>query len=293
MTHLSKLSSGRRTRAFTLVEILTAVAITTIIVFTLVKMFDTASKALQVANRQTDVWESARSTFGILRNDIGEVAVGGSADRLNLLAINQPSQFVGGFEFRLQDIFLLSRDNNQWIFNGFLLGKDRDSDPPDSGVLTLYRYRTNYSALSAVVPEIDQALRVPPLAVGKALAARDQYLLDVANGIENRAVSVMARGIVHLRIVAYATDGRAFTNSALINPAPGDHFIDGDTVLFQGEMLPASVDLEMFVLHPDRIEEYKSQGGPIARKNYLDKHVDSVQLFRTRIPIRRDLLARQ
>lgn len=136
MMQLSKQLPGRRTRAFTLVEILTAVAITTIIVFTLVKMFDTASKALQVANRQTDVWESARSTFGILRNDIGEVAVGGNYDRLNLLAINKPSQFVGGFEFRLQDIFLLSRDNNQWVFNGFLLGKDRQSDPDDAGVLT-------------------------------------------------------------------------------------------------------------------------------------------------------------
>ena len=150
------------------------------------------------------------------------------------------------------------------------------------------------------MPDIDQTLLVPPLGVTKAGDARDQYLIDVANGITtNRAVSVLAKGIVHLRIITYATDGRAFTNSndlpklAPPLPLPTDHFIDADTVIFQGDMLPASVDLEMFVLEPDRIAEYKSQGGDIARRNYLDKHVNSVQLFRTRIPVRRELLARQ
>ena len=292
--------SQRRARAFTLVEILTAVAITTIIVFALVSMFNTSIKALQTANRQTDIWEAARSTFGILKNDIGEVTTGGSSDRLNLFAANRPPAQVGGFDFRLQDIFLLSRENNQFNLTGFLVGKDQDSDADDVGVRTLYYYRTNYSAVSGTIPDIDQTLRVPPLGVNKALAARDQYLVDVANGITtNRAVSVLAKGIVHLRIVAYATDGRAFTNSNdLPNlspplPLPTDHFIDADTVIFQGDMLPSSVDLEMFVLEPDRIAEYKSQGGAIARKNYLDKHVNSVQLFRTRIPVRRELLARQ
>ena len=292
--------SQRRARAFTLVEILTAVAITTIIVFALVSMFNTSIKALQTANRQTDIWEAARSTFGILKNQIGEVTTGDSGDRVNLFAANQPPLIVGGFDFRLQDIFLLSRENNQFNFTGFLVGKDLDSDADDVGVRTLYFYRTNYSAINGVVPDIDQTLRVPPLAVNKAVAALDQYLIDVANGITtNRAVSVLAKGIVHLRIVAYATDGRAFTNSndlpnlAPPLPLPADHFIDADTVLFQGEMLPSSVDLEMFVLEPDRIAEYKSQGGAIARKNYLDKHVNSVQLFRTRIPVRRELLARQ
>ncbi len=287
--------SQRRARAFTLVEILTAVAITTIIVFALVSMFNTSIKALQTANRQTDIWEAARSTFGILKNDIGEVTTGGPIDRLNLFAANQPPLIVGGFDFRLQDIFLLSQENNQFNFTAFLVGKDRDADPADAGVMTLYYYRTNYSAVSGTIADLDQALRVPPLGVNKALAARDQYLVDVANGITtNRAVSVLAKGLVHLRIVAYAIDGRAFTNSNLLTPPlPPDHFIDADTVLFQGDMLPSSVDLEMFVLEPDRIAEYKSQGGAIARRNYLDKHVNSVQLFRTRIPVRRELLARQ
>ena len=292
--------SLRRARAFTLVEILTAVAITTIIVFALVSMFNTSIKALQTANRQTDIWEAARSTFGILKNDIGEVTTGGAGDRVNLFAANKPPLIVGGFDFRLQDIFLLSRENNQFNFTGFLVGKDLDSDADDVGVRTLYYYRTTYSAINGVEPDIDQTLRVPPLGVNKAVAALDQYLVDVANGIStNRAVSVLAKGIVHLRIVAYATDGRAFTNSNDLSkltpplPLPTDHFIDADTVIFQGDMLPASLDLEMFVLEPDRIAEYKSQGGAIARRNYLDKHVNSVQLFRTRIPVRRELLARQ
>ena len=63
--------SQRRARAFTLVEILTAVAITTIIVFALVSMFNTSIKALQKTllnveglGRQLypdlDLWQTAK-----------------------------------------------------------------------------------------------------------------------------------------------------------------------------------------------------------------------------------------
>ena len=93
--------------AFTLVEILTAVAITTIIVVALVSMLNTSTKALQAANRQIDTWETARSTFGILERDIGEVAIGGDG-RVNLFATNGPGILLGGEPFRLQDFYLLS-----------------------------------------------------------------------------------------------------------------------------------------------------------------------------------------
>jgi hypothetical protein len=199
---------------------------------------------------------------------------------------------------RRQDLYVLSRDNNRWNVNVYLLGKDRLSDLDTAGAKTLYRFQTNfpvYPPASAAQLGFDYPIVNPLHPFPVALEALDRHLAAVDSGIEpDGAINVMARGIIHLRMVAYATDGRAFTNSNLLTPPlPLDHYIDDDTVRFQGELLPASVDLEMFVLHPDRLEEFRSQAGPIAQKNYLDRHTNSVQLFRTRIPVRRDLLARQ
>lgn len=296
---LSPRPSSFRRQAFTLVEILTALAITTIIVIALVSMFNASTKALQVANRQTDIWESARATFGILKREIGEVTAGGSPERVHLFTANPPprASLADGTPMRLQDIYLLTRDNNEWTANVFLLGPDRLSDDPDAAVATLYHYRTNYPAFPAFnsgILDIDRNVTDPDHPLPRAVDALDKYLDDVSKGLPiDGTINVMAKGIVHLRLVAYASDGRAFTNSAALAALPVDHYIDADTIRFQDQILPASLDLEMFVLEPDRIEEFRSQGGPIARQLYLEQHENSIQLFRTRIPIRRDLLARQ
>jgi hypothetical protein len=300
--------SSFQRRAFTLVEILTALAITTIIVIALVSMFNASTKALQVANRQTDIWESARATFGILKREIGEVTAGGLPERVHLFSANDPAAF---YELAIpnlprptpilrKDIYLLTRENDQWTANVFLLGRDRQSDP-DSAVATLYHYRKSYPAVTAFDDnqlDIDVNLGVPPLKLPLPLAqardALDKNLDDLADGRPpDGTVNAMAKGIVHLQLVAYAADGRAFTNSLELAALPDDHYNVRDTLWFQGDILPASLDLEMFVLEPDRIEEFRAQAGPIARQLYLEKHINSIQLFRTRIPIRRDLLARQ
>lgn len=288
-------SSQRRARAFTLVEILTAVAITTIIVFALVSMFNTSIKALQTANRQTDIWETARSTFGVLKQGIGEVTTGGSTNRINLFAANGPGFLLNGEPFRLQDIYLLSKDNNRWTANVFMLGRDRKSEPVDSPVRRLYRYQVTFTNLAP--PEIEGPVSNSGHAYSTALNQLEKYLDDVAaNRPTDGTINAMAEGIVHLRLVPYSPDGRTISTNA---PGRVEIFDDGiippflSKLQFSDDELPASVDLEMFVLEPDRIEEFRSQAGPIARRNYLDKHVNSVQLFRTRIPVRRELLARQ
>lgn len=298
--------SSRRGRGFTLIEILTAVAITTIIVFTLVSMFNTSAKALREANRQTDVWEAARATFGILKSAVGDVTVGTVTNRIVLFAKNPPSRVVLTSPpnivepLRMQDIYLLSKDENRWTVNVFMLGPEYQSDGKTNDVQVLYRFQTNYPAVvaSGTVLDLDYpGIGDPNHAYSKALAALDTYLTDKSLGIEPvNSISALADGIVHLRLVAYAADGRAFTNNANLsaaNSASINHYIDDDTLLFSGNDLPASVDLEMFVLAPDRLQEFRSQVGEAKKALYLQKHLDSLQLFRTRIPIQRDLLATQ
>jgi hypothetical protein len=297
-------SPVRGAKAFTLIEILTAIAITTIIVFTLVSMFSTATKALQAANRQTDIWEAARATFGILKQDIGEVTVGGETNRVNLFAANGDSQFVssGGEPMRLQDIYLLSREGNQWIVNVFLLGPDRPSDPPveESAVLSLYRFQTNYPVFPLAgsgVADIDRDIFAPEHPLSRARTALERRLFDLANGDEpDNTVNLMARGIVHLHLVPYDRDGRRYSEDTL--PADALILVEDaspfrSSIKFSGNALPASLDLEMFVLDPDRIEEFRAQPGQIGRQAYMSRHEISIELFRTRIPVRRELLASQ
>lgn len=309
--NLSEIQSKRRTlRAFTLIEILTAVAITTIIVFTLVSMFNTSARALREANRQTDVWEEARATFGILERGISEVAAGGITNRINIFAHNPPPLFplpitnsdgvdIGEY-VRLQDIYVLSRENNNWVVNVFMVGPQQPSDPANIPVRTLYRYQTNYPAVNPDNTTLPIDYNDPfdvKHAFSKAFAALDKYLSDKASGAQtDGSISAMAEGIIHLRLVAYAPDGRAYTNNANLNPAPTEplnHYIDADTIDFRGNDLPASVDLEMFVLAPDHIQEFRGQHGIATQTLYLQKHLSSLELFRTRIPIHRDLLATQ
>ena len=284
--------------AFTLVEILTAVAITTIIVVALVSMLNTSTKALQAANRQIDTWETARSTFGILERDIGEVAIGGAAGRVNVYAANAGVNVVGGQDFRLQDVYVLSSEQNLWTVNVFLLGRDQKSELPNLPVRTLYRFQTNYSTATtfgAATLDIDQPFGTVNHTYSIALNALDRYLDDVAAGRPtDGTINVMAKGIVHLRLISYAADGRAFSNSASLNPVPVDHVISPNLLEFRGDLLPAALDLEMFVLDPDRMAEFRAQPAiGLIQMGYLNKHLNSIQLFRTRIPIRKDVLARQ
>ena len=73
-----------------------------------------------------------------------------------------------------------------------------------------------------------------------------------------------------------------------------DHVISPNLLEFRGDRLPAALDLEMFVLDPDRMAEFRAQPAiGLIQMGYLNKHLNSIQLFRTRIPIRKDVLARQ
>jgi hypothetical protein len=162
----------------------------------------------------------------------------------------------------------------------------------------LYRFQTNYPSLAALnggTLDIDQPFGTPNHPYVIALKALDRYLDDVASGRPtDGTINAMAKGVVHLHLVAYAADGRAFTNSAALTPPPVDHVVSPNLLEFRGERLPASVDLEMFVLDPDRLNEFRAQPAVgLVQQQYIDKHLNSIQLFRTRIPIRKDVLARQ
>lgn len=278
----------RRPReGFTLVEILTALAITTVIVVALVSMFNTSTKALLAANRMTDIWEDSRAAFGLLRSDISQATVGGRTNRVNLYAgggvvASMTNQFVGSIDTRLQEIYILSNDGGPWGATVYRVVRET----ANAGVGTLYRFQTNYASHSVASGDV-LPIDVPVNNLSHPLRAAYDSSLDASLNQFKK----LADGVVNLRLVAFATDGRAYTNTATLSPAPTDHEVYPDYMTFWGQALPAFVDLELFVLEPDRIEEFRAQAGDIAKRNYLERHVGNIQIFRTRIPIRRDAYA--
>jgi|GEM_PF-2440811 len=280
----------RGRQAFTMVEIMTAVAITTLIVFTLVSMFNTSTKALLMGIKQKDVWESARATFGLISMDVEKVTVGGYATvgnvtepRISMVSFGAPaadsiSPLPDGtlIENRLQDVYLLSKEGSRWELDIYRVIREN----VNVGVGTLYRYHAEYPTFALLSSE-NLPIDYSPIS---PTANSNPFKLSNSDFVAQS--SRMVDGVVRLRMVAYDNNGRALypTN------APGlEYSITGFSFEFGGETLPASVDLELFVMEPDRINEFRAQSGDIAKQLYLQNHIGSVQMFRTRIPIRKDV----
>jgi hypothetical protein len=280
----------RGRQAFTMVEIMTAVAITTLIVFTLVSMFNTSTKALLMGIKQKDVWEAARATFGMISRDVEKVTVGGYATvgnvtepRISMVSFGAPMQdsitpLPDGtlIENRLQDVYLLSKEGSRWELDIYRLIREN----VNVGVATLYRFHTNYSTFNLLSTEnlpIDYSPISPTANPNPFKWSNNEF---VANA------SRMVDGVVRLQMIAYDNNGRALYPT---NALGLEYSITGFSFEFGGETLPAAVDLEFFVIEPDRINEFRAQSGDIAKQLYLQNHIGNVQMFRTRIPIRKDV----
>ena len=279
---------SRRQRAFSLVEILTALTITSVIVVALVSMFNTSTKALLAANRQTDIWEAARSSFGLIESDVAEVTLGGATNRANLFANGNATSIIahdiiGNVTNRLQEIYVLSREGGIWGATVYRVVREDVND----GIGTLYRFQTNYAAYSQSFTSAQLPIDAPLNDFAHPLRAVHDPMIDPSLNQFKK----MVEGVIHLRLVPFAADGRAFTNSNTLATMPEDHRVFDDSFVFWNQSLPAFVDLELFVLEPDRIEEFRAQAGVIARQNYLNRHLGNIQIFRTRIPVRRDAYA--
>jgi len=271
-----------------MVEILTAVAITTLIVFALVSMFNTTTKALLMGIKQKDVWVSARASFGLLSTDIEKVSAGGYATiggknelRISALTFGPPFPSSGlqlpnltVINNQLQDFYLLSRDGSRWDLSIYRIIREN----PNVGVGTLFRFHTNYTTYNLLNSE-NLPIDYSPVSL---MANPNPF--KWANDVFVANSSRMVDGVIHLRMVAYDNDGRELYPTNAV-----EYSVTGSSFEFGGETLPAAVDLEMFVMEPERINEFRAQSGDIAKRNYLQEHIGNIQMFRTRIPIRKDV----
>ena len=152
-------------RAFSLLELLVAIGLLSLIVLALYAMFDQTQKALHASVGQVDVMESGRSAMDLLVRDIQQAqspnlvpttnADGGGVTNINL-AIRKRT-FVSGSsifdppgvndvlhrDFPLNELFFLTPfQGNQWGALGYFVAHGTNAGfAADENLGTLYRYQ--------------------------------------------------------------------------------------------------------------------------------------------------------
>lgn len=302
--------SGRAARrAFSIMELMLAVVLMSVIIFALYGMFHHTQRALRSSVTQVDVLESGRATMDMLARDLAEMSACDLAHGTNFMVrvsevyrvikpVVQPLPGEGPFganqqPFRtnlLEDVFLLSRFNKQ--FNGTVYRVLY----ADNGVGTLSRFTTNIAAAYLTSNNLITNVLLQPMT----------------------NLARVADGVIHFRMTPYDADGlpmtatNRYTTNILLyatnllgtvfytNIFPGtnfflwqDRWVPRDTLrwatncAFVSNLLPACVEIELGVLEQRTLEQFKSFApGSALATNFLATHVGQVHLFRQRVPIR-------
>jgi prepilin-type N-terminal cleavage/methylation domain-containing protein len=253
---------GRRPHraAFTLLEMLVAITILTLIIFALYGMFNQTQRAFLGSVGQVDVLESGRAATELITREIEQLAASEWVGVTNLYVTNgglsSVQQLVDGTlrRHRLQEVFFLSRAQGQWIGTAFFV--DRASTNSDdtllrnAGVGTLYRYSSSI----------------------RTNRPTDNRLINRFNNAPFTNFQRVADGVVHFQVKDYDRLG---------NPVGGNNYS------YLSNDLPAYLELELAILEPAALERVRGIPNFNAITNYLWDRADrDIQVFRQRIPIR-------
>lgn len=271
----------RAALAFTVLELLLAVSLTSLIVFALYSMFNQTQRALRSNVNQVDVMEGGRASMELMTRELEQVApcyiASGTNLVVHILPVTTPliQSLPAGtnkFEERrtniLQEVFFLTRSNNYWIGTGY-----RVMDAArGAGVLHRFAVLTNVSRLT-----------------------QSNMFHMVMEADPTNFVRV-ADGVIHLRVRAFDAQGQEMTaarertyndGNILLKTDPRDLPTKLETMfMFQNYALPAYLDLELGFLAPSTLEQFRSIPNDKAAREYLAAQSGSVSLFRQRVPIR-------
>jgi prepilin-type N-terminal cleavage/methylation domain-containing protein len=280
----SKIENG-----FTLVEIMVVVALLSLIVLALMAVFDSTQKAFRAGITQTDLLEGSRASLDLMANDIHLMAPSGgngtnNTDPVNFCVTNNPNNLVmiqpmvppGNYRTNfLQNFFVLSRGNvaghDSWIGIGYAVVTNSPS-----GFYSLYRFETNH-----------------PVAIGPAFLFTNDFQHFLTNVT---AWSHLIDGVVDLRLAPYDINGQWIatnkykfvrTNELSYANLNRQLSVNGSGTFptgyrFYGNLLPASVDIEMGVFEDQELRRADARPVPF---DYLTNRSAQVHIFRQRVMI--------
>ncbi|MDE3066827.1 MAG: prepilin-type N-terminal cleavage/methylation domain-containing protein [Verrucomicrobiota bacterium] len=284
---------------FTLVEILVAMALLSLIVLALMSVFSNTQAAFRANLTQSDVLGSGRQVMDLITRDLQIMAPSDdySNGAVNFYAGVNPDgllQSLPGSSLSrtnvLEDFFILSRRNvnggDCWVGTGYAVV----INSPD-GLYSLYRFTVKQPVAPLLNATVARGPRYLFYNSNKLYPTNFQnFLLAPTN------YSHLLDGVVALRVRAYDAGGypmanlyqfeatRWVTNRNVLFFAPQN----GETGFsFYSNSLPASVEVELGVLEDHTLQHAEGLvDNWTVLTNYLAQHAGQVHLFRQRVWIR-------
>ena len=288
-----------RRRAFSLVELLVAMTLLSLIVLVLMAVFGQTQTAFRSSVTQTDVLEGSRSAVEMITADLRNMAPSGGGsnwvspvnfvvldnDYGNSLYPTMPplaylplQQTLPGTATQRTNVlnyfFMLGRENMKWTGVGYAVNTTNASP-----LYSLYRF------------------------YGETNLTSNPFFLysNFVSTVYNQRWTNMSRvldGVVHLTVRAYDRNGVWLTNGCGWNytnrfggplrpqnvwfcfPAWGE--VGG---YFFSNAVPAAVELQMGVIEDRALQRAESFGSLTAASNYLAQQSGRVHVFRQRVTI--------
>jgi prepilin-type N-terminal cleavage/methylation domain-containing protein len=274
-----------RRRAFTIVELLVAISILTLIVLVLYGLFDQVQRALRSNIAQVDVHEGGRAGMELMSREMEQIQAANVLTNVNLFtsfsAIPSRQALPSPGEERLnalEEVFFLSRWNKHWIGTGYrVLAIDTNGIPvgfANTGVGTLCRYSLSNHVANVRSPSLYSRV----MGVVPSNFTNYQRVID---------------GVIDFRVRAYDRNGMLITNNFNTNILSGlfvrTNLFDKDVdygYAFTNKALPAFLEIQLAVLEPQVLERYRSFPNAIVASNYLARQAGAIHLFQQRVPIR-------
>ncbi len=299
-------SPSAAVRAFSLIEILVALALLSFIVIALFVVFNNVQRAFRASMNQTDLFEAGRAVNDTLSREIQQITpsdlntVNFYAQIVNDRPVVQtlPGNDPLGLRTNLlEDVFMLTRTSEGWTGVGYIV-RTNDSagrlwraqispgNPGQAGVGSLYRYSYSLPYLYTNAALGPVGVQLDPSVIYTAFA---NATVQGSTLISNRVCD----GVIHFHLRAYNTNGWRIVSGPSYNTLiqTNSPLVPGDTVwsyAFYSNAVPAFVETELGLLEPRAVTRFFSIGDPTAQLNYLKREdiTARVQLFRQRIAVR-------
>lgn len=275
-----------RQAAFSVLEIMVAVALLAVIIVGLLAMFYQVQRAFRAGTAQVDVMEGGRAAISTITREMQEVASAGLLNVTNLAIVPsaqgiqtarvlssgtpQPLNFLNDFCF-------LQRRNDEWTGVAYRLTN------AISGVGTLVRYSWSWPRETNPIWANDTNTLM------SGIVCREPPIPPV-----NIDHSHVLDGVVHFQIEAYDAKGILYRDYP--PPLPNDSYLRLDEAnevyAFMSTNLPAYLDLELRVLEPATLAKFRTReqadllSGGTSRLEYLGRQIGRTHVFRQRISVR-------
>jgi type II secretory pathway pseudopilin PulG len=259
------------TAAFSLVEVMVAVGLLAFIIVGLLAMFYQTQRAFRSSATQTDVLEAGRATMQMIRQDIQEIHAANFTEITNFFIRPAPGARTlsfpyppkktgaGALDTEFMDVSFLQKVNDDWTGVAYRI------DGAGQGLGTLMRLE------NTVTPDTFE----PYISGGNGLSNLNAGL-HYSQPVDSSYHRVID-GVVHFNFVVYDTNG------VVVLPDQNGSYI------FTSNAIPAYLDVELGVLEPKTLEQFRARAGtgnaPAAEAFLIDR-VERVHMFKQRIPIR-------